>query len=406
MNNKRFLICLAIVLFLIVIGICWLPYLLTRYCILDFTETGQIGDTIGGTMSPFVGILAAVLTFMAFWIQYQANEAQRLSTTDNKIEIQKQHQRYEIDRFESKWLMLLDIYNETVKSLHYANVTGKAVFKELLDELRLTYELVEYGYAKWVKSGFYHDKPEYKDSVIAFQKRVMTDDKTLRSFLTETSYTLFFYGKPYFSLEMTKENPGKVIVMEQIYKIVSKIDSSISENASRSFSKYMVVDGIALYKYYAPQPILRGESYQLAQYFRVLFSMANYIDNVNINGLKHEEKYEYFKLLRCQMSDEEQALLYYNSISPMGVEWNKKDENVPLSQDSMGLIAKYRLVKNLPPRFFFFDITPMEFYTPETKYYEEKGKHFFEHESFYKYNSKVYIEKDRNNEETITIMEY
>ena len=44
-------------------------------------------------MSPFVGILAAVLTFMAFWVQYQANEEQRTSIANNKIEIQKQQRR-------------------------------------------------------------------------------------------------------------------------------------------------------------------------------------------------------------------------------------------------------------------------------------------------------------------------
>lgn len=222
MSKKLLLIWLVVALFLMIVGICWLPYLLTQYSILDFTATGQIGDTIGGTMSPFVGILAAVLTFMAFWIQYQANEEQRASIADNKTEIQKQQKRYIIDRFESKWLMLLDIYKETVNSLHYSNVTGKPVFKELLEELHLTYELVEYGYAKWIDSAFRHDKPEYKDSVKAFQTVLMSDDRELRQFLTETAYTLFFYGKPYFSVEMTKNNPGKVIIMEQIYNVVSK----------------------------------------------------------------------------------------------------------------------------------------------------------------------------------------
>lgn len=85
MGNKRFLIWLAVILFFVIVVICWLPYLLTQFSILDFTETGQIGDTIGGTMSPFVGILAAILTFMAFWIQYQANEEQRASIADKKL---------------------------------------------------------------------------------------------------------------------------------------------------------------------------------------------------------------------------------------------------------------------------------------------------------------------------------
>ena len=136
--------------------------------------------------------------------------------------------------------MLLDIYKETVKSLHYADVVWKPAFKELLDELRLTFELVEYGYAKWLNSAFSHDKPEYKDSVIAFQTALMTSDRTLRQFLTETSYTLFFYGKPYFSIEMTKKNPGKVIAMEQIYKMVSKIGFSVSDNLSKSFSVHSI----------------------------------------------------------------------------------------------------------------------------------------------------------------------
>ena len=302
--------------------------------------------------------------------------------------------------------MLLDIYQETVKSLHYANVIGKPAFKELLDELRLTYELVEYGYAKWVNSAFSHNRPEHKDSVIAFQAALMTDDKTLRFFLTETAYTLFFYGKPYFSTEMTKQNPGKVIVMEQIYKEVSQIDFSKSEKISKSFGVHSISQGVTYYIYRAPKSVLEGESFQLAQYFRVLFSLANYIENADVKGLGYNEKCEYFKMLRCQMTDEEQALLYYNSISPMGLEWNKKKGNGPLSFDTMGLIAKYRLVKNLPPRFPFFGINPMEYYATETKYYEENGKQFFEHESFYKYDPKVYVEKKTNgtNEDISTIM--
>lgn len=395
MDNKRILIRLIVVLLGAILGICWLPYLLTQFSILDFSATGQIGDTIGGIMGPFVGILAAVLTFMAFWTQYQANKEQRSSINENKAEIQKQQQRYEIDRFESKWLMLFDIYKETVKSLNCANIAGKAVFKELLDELRLVYELVEYGYAKWVKSEFCHEKQEHEDSVMAFQSTLVSDDKMLRLFLTETAYILFFYGKPYYS-EMVKKNPGKIIVIEQIYAIISKIECSISKTTNRTFSLFTLYDGVASYRYCAPQSVLRGESYQLSLYFRVLFSLVSYIDNADIKGVGYQEKYEYLKLLRCQMSDEEQALLYYHSISPIGLEWNMKENNGSLLPDPMGLIAKYRLVKNLSPRFAFFGINPLEYYDCEMKYYEKNGKQFFEHESFDKYPPKIYFGKMMN----------
>lgn len=61
------------------LGVCALPFLFTLHGLgcLDFRETGQIGDTIGGTMGPFVAIIAGLLTFLAFWVQYKANEQQR-----------------------------------------------------------------------------------------------------------------------------------------------------------------------------------------------------------------------------------------------------------------------------------------------------------------------------------------
>ena len=43
----------------------------------DFSATGQIGDTIGGIMNPFVAIAGVILTFVAFYIQYKANKEQR-----------------------------------------------------------------------------------------------------------------------------------------------------------------------------------------------------------------------------------------------------------------------------------------------------------------------------------------
>lgn len=58
--------------------ICCLPWILaTNSWFIDFTDTGQIGDTIGGIMGPFVAIAAAGLTFIAFWVQYKANIQQR-----------------------------------------------------------------------------------------------------------------------------------------------------------------------------------------------------------------------------------------------------------------------------------------------------------------------------------------
>ena len=51
-----------------------------------FRNTGQIGDTIGGIMGPFVAIAAAILTFLAFWVQFKANEQQRKDIARERFE--------------------------------------------------------------------------------------------------------------------------------------------------------------------------------------------------------------------------------------------------------------------------------------------------------------------------------
>lgn len=52
----------------------------------DFTETGQIGDTIGGLMNPFIALAGVIMTFVAFYIQKQANDqlAAKTDATENK----------------------------------------------------------------------------------------------------------------------------------------------------------------------------------------------------------------------------------------------------------------------------------------------------------------------------------
>ena len=81
-------------IFLIIIG-CFAPLVFTQCrSLVDFTETGQIGDTIGGTMSPFVTIAGVFMTFIAFLMQVNANKIQSdqlrkslsLKILENKID--------------------------------------------------------------------------------------------------------------------------------------------------------------------------------------------------------------------------------------------------------------------------------------------------------------------------------
>lgn len=48
-----------------------------KYSSLNFTNTGAIGDTLGGIMNPFIALVGILLTFLAFYMQFKANQLQR-----------------------------------------------------------------------------------------------------------------------------------------------------------------------------------------------------------------------------------------------------------------------------------------------------------------------------------------
>lgn len=96
----------------IMLIICLLPLLLTKIpiCFADFSETGQIGDTIGGIMGPFVAIVASGLTFLAFWVQYEANRQQRRDIS--------------LERFENTFFQLVQIQENITNNLYYSPIDG------------------------------------------------------------------------------------------------------------------------------------------------------------------------------------------------------------------------------------------------------------------------------------------
>ena len=83
-NYTRYSWPLAIAALLIILVGCLAPWLFTLPVTPDFTNTGEIGVTIGGTMSPFVGIAGVIMTFVAFMMQVRANEIQREKLTNSE----------------------------------------------------------------------------------------------------------------------------------------------------------------------------------------------------------------------------------------------------------------------------------------------------------------------------------
>lgn len=315
-----------------------LPYLFTRPNILgiDFSETGNIGDTIGGIMGPFIAIIAAILTFFAFYIQYQANEQQK---KDLKIE-----------RFENKFYELLRLHKINVDEMKITDdIVGRNCFIYMFRELRFCYKMCVFAQHNTVPE----NEEEFKNI-------------NLMSF----SYKLFFFG-----VSINSEKHFFEFMNSEEQKLFRYVKSLLNSSIRESYLEHRKTDKINPYVYkfsssdhtensiefsYYPY---EGHINKLGHYYRHLFQTAKFIKENEF--LKTSEKYGYIKTLRAQLTDFEQLLLYYNSLAWFKNEWYE-------------LFTKYRLIKNIPIPLADFDINPLELYKNEIKEYSEKGEAMFE----------------------------
>ena len=111
---------------LLVVLVCLLPSILTGKGEPDFSNKGQIGDTIGGIMGPFVAIIAAWLTFIAFWVQFKANNQQRHDIA--------------IERFESNLFEMIHIQQEITTGLLIEQIGGDVKSQRGRDVFQFVYE--------------------------------------------------------------------------------------------------------------------------------------------------------------------------------------------------------------------------------------------------------------------------
>lgn len=89
------------------------PYILTQPSIkpdFDFTQTGTIGDTLGGIMNPFIALAGILLTFLAFYMQIEANRLQIKIFQDGlNAEKEKKIKDEKLDCYDKLSLLKLDL---------------------------------------------------------------------------------------------------------------------------------------------------------------------------------------------------------------------------------------------------------------------------------------------------------
>lgn len=98
-----------------------------------------------------------------------------------------------------------------------------------------------------------------------------------------------------------------------------------------------------------------GHQFRLGHYYRHLFQNLKYINDQLY--FDYNEKYAYIKLLRVQLSNYEQIMLFLNSLSQIG-------RQLEISQYEVNdqLITKYNLITNIPNKTLFESIDIINYY--------------------------------------------
>lgn len=325
-----------------------LPWLLTRECIsiVDYTQTGAIGDTINGISGPFIALLVAILTFLAFYIQYKANTLQKsqfiVTMRVQRQENEKQNQIWRVERFENKFYELLKLHKDNVNEMNITeNIKGRSCFENLFQELRICYLVTN----DHVLSNKYD--AEYKNiNLINF------------------SYGLFFYGISERSDNLFIKDGSEKKLYSEIKNTFKNIQGDVLDSLKKNPSGeklYYINDNKISYKFkHVP---FEGQFNLLGHYYRHLFQTMTFITSQKI--INYDEQYGYVKMLRAQISTFEQLLLYYNALAWFDEEWRV-------------FFTEFRLIKNLPLHLADFDKNPEIHFKKEISELKEKGIDMFE----------------------------
>lgn len=311
----------------------------------NFTESGQIGDTVGGIMNPFIALAGVLLTFLAFYIQFKANKQQ------------KELFRQELDsnKFESQFYEMLRLHKENVNEINLKltsdtfagkelvvqneEVTGRECFKYFLEELKIIYYVVK--------------------------KNKKEDDKDK---LINIAYSVFFIGS-----RVLKRKKRVTQEDNEVYNALNSLNfiNNGNQNTGTRGDKYKFSKSVTEKSDYSGAQVLnydlfQGHSASLAHYYRHLYQTVKFIVKQQDEFLSYEQKRNYLRILRSQLSNQEQAMLFYNWKSDFGKNWENSTNKY---------FTDYRMIHNLYNDLLIsdFDLSVI-FDIKNLKYKKEKNR--------------------------------
>lgn len=260
-------------------------------------------------------------------------------------EIDNNQKNNTLDKFETKFYEMIRLHRQNVDEIIVGNLKSRRAIEQLFKNLSEIYKKIENAIIQIEAINPENDPKEIE----RFNriKNYLSDRNKRLSYIHELSYGYFFYG------------------VENYY--VTRDTTDVRFDLNVDITAILILEKTQL-SLFTPRNSLLGH------YYRHLYQTVQFV--ANEKTINEEEKSKYTKLIRAQLSDFEQVLLYYNSLSVMGAKWITPIGE--MSIEKMCPIARFRLIKNIPYYIEYFGIKPNELFKTEKIIWEKKGLKFFE----------------------------
>lgn len=316
------------------------PYILTGFGFSDtdgLKETGEIGDTIGGLMNPIIAIAGVIVTGLAFYAQYRANQEFKNSTS--------------LQLFDTQFYNMLELYKSSVAQLKIdENIKGKDCFENWFREIKVLSIIADETFIsnkslnkienqsktmERVMEFFFYGKAGHQNSLINSKEQVDLDMLN------------FEYPDRLEIYENTVNNLDKIPKHEDLDK---KRASAIRDDLYWDKGQKNVISMFPSEESVIPlaNPFVSKIS-QLSSYYRILSLITYFV--IDSEVISESQKKIYIKILRSQLTPYEQLLIYFNVFTHSGKSWIDR-----------GAIIVYKIIKNMHVELIDFGIRPFEYF--------------------------------------------
>lgn len=342
---------------------------------------GTIGDIVGGLINPAIAIPATLLTFLAFWVQYKAND-----------EVRKQ---FDIQKFESEFNIKITIFRNEITELrlptnNQRNYEGREVMYQLDKELKFIYFIVKNSlfttdYQKVLIISyfiFFKGRLLFYKNIENLSKKYLIDKKELEAIevILSSLYSYFKVNINEFEINQINDinNDENDIRLERVRLLKSTLRRGYKIiEVNDEFDNFQVVYDLFsdIYSFNIYHTPFKGHETRLSLLFRQIFTIIKFVNQEK--NLSYEQKRSYLRTLRSLLSNYDQLHIFYNWYSKTAEKWESKENK---------FLTDLRIIHNIPTDLIINDFNLEDIFS-DLNFRFEKGKRnsdsLFEHIEIY-----------------------